>query len=71
LTFFVSSLSEVGFPPFVSAEIGLAVLGEEFSIAAAYAFERVLKAVGDDGSISAFNAVEDFPYVNAAAGVLI
>jgi hypothetical protein len=57
----VSSRSEVGFPLLASAEIGLAVLGEEFSMAAAYAFESVLKAVGEDGSISAFNAVEDFP----------
>jgi hypothetical protein len=42
---------------------GLAVLGDEFSMAAAYAFERVLKAVGDVGSMSAFNAVDDFPNV--------
>jgi hypothetical protein len=39
---------------------GLAVLGEAFSIAAAYAFERVLKAVGEVGLISALTAVAEF-----------
>ena len=50
---------------------GIGVLGEAFPIATAYAFESVLKAVGEVGSISAFKAVDDFPRVCAAAGVLI
>jgi hypothetical protein len=32
--------------------LGFAVRGEAFSMAAAYAFESVLKAVGDVGSMS-------------------
>jgi hypothetical protein len=40
-------------------------------MAAAYAFESVLKVVGDDGSMSAFRAVIDFPSVCAVAGVFI
>lgn len=72
LKFLVSRRSEVGLAVLTSADIGgLAVLGEQFSMAAAYAFESVLKAVGEDGSTSDFNAVEDFPKVTAAAGVLI
>ena len=61
----VSSRKDVGFTNFVSSDVerGLAVLGDAFSIATAYAFERVLNAVGDDGSMSAFNAVVDFPKV--------
>ena len=51
--------------------MGLAVLGEAFSIAAAYAFESVLKAVGDLRSISAFRAVTDFPRVCGAVEDLI
>ncbi len=69
----VSSRKEVLLVNFVSSEVdrGLAVLGEAFSIATAYALERVLKAVGEDGSMSAFNAVADFPRVWGVAGVLI
>jgi hypothetical protein len=52
----------VGFN-FVSRSLGFAVRGEAFSMAAAYAFESVLKAVGDVGSISPFNADVDFPRV--------
>lgn len=40
-------------------------------MAAAYAFDNVLNAVGDFGSMSAFNEVADFPRVTAVAGVLI
>jgi hypothetical protein len=40
-------------------------------MAAAYAFESVLKAVGEDGSMSPFNAVTDFPRVWGRPGVLI
>jgi hypothetical protein len=40
-------------------------------MAAAYALERVLKAVGEDGSTSVFSAVTDFPRVCGALGVLI
>jgi len=58
----VSSRNEVGFD-FGSKVLGFEDRGEEFSMAAAYAFESVLKAVGDVGSMSAFNAVVDFPRV--------
>lgn len=58
----VSSRNEVGFD-FVSEFLGFEDRGEEFSMAAAYAFESVLKAVGDVGSMSPFNAVVDFPRV--------
>jgi len=40
-------------------------------MAAAYAFERVLNAVGDVGSTSPFKAVEDLPNVTADEEVLI
>ncbi len=56
---------------FGSNGLGFAVRGEAFSIAAAYAFESVLKAVGDVGSMSPFNAVVDFPRVRGAPGVFI
>jgi hypothetical protein len=70
--FFVSSRSDVGLLAFgVSKFAGLAVRGEEFSMAAAYALERVLKAVGEVRSIPALSAVDDFPNVNAVVGVLI
>lgn len=68
--FLVSSRSEVGLL-FVSKLGSRALLGEEFSIATAYAFDNVLKAVGDVGSISAFSAVADFPRVTGVVGVLI
>lgn len=61
--FVVSSRRKVGFPDLRSVDVGFAVLGDEFSIAAAYAFESVLKAVGEAGSMSDFSAVEDFPSV--------
>jgi hypothetical protein len=61
----------LGLLNFVSGPVGLAVRGDEFSIAAAYAFDRVLNAVGDEGSMSDFSAVVDFPSVTAVAGVLI
>lgn len=69
----VSSRKDVRLVNLVSRDVerGLAVLGEAFSIATAYAFESVLKAVGEDGSMSAFKAVADFPSVWAVAGVLI
>lgn len=70
LTFDVSSRKKVGFPDLLS-DNGLAVFGDEFSMAAAYAFDKVLNAVGDEGSISAFNAVTDFPRICGVAGVLI
>ena len=60
---FVSNRKEVGFFCSKVEEGGLAVLGDAFSIAAAYAFESVLKAVGEVGLISPFNAVDDFPNV--------
>ncbi len=68
--FEVSSRSEVGFN-LVSKGLYFAVWGEAFSIAAAYAFESVLKAVGEDGSTSPFSAVTDFPRVWGRPGVLI
>lgn len=40
-------------------------------MAAAYAFDNVLNAVGDEGSISAFNAVTDFPSTCGVVGALI
>ena len=43
------------------AVFGSTVNGEEFSMAAAYAFESVLKAVGDEGSTPVLRAVADFP----------
>jgi hypothetical protein len=55
----------------VSGFNGRAVRGEAFSMAAAYALERVLKAVGEVGSMSALTVVVDFPNPPAAAGVLI
>ena len=64
----VSNRNGVGLPAMGG---GFGVLGEAFSIATAYAFERVLKAVGEVGSISALSAVADFPNVCGAAGVLI
>ncbi len=66
----VSSRNEVGFN-FVSKFLGFELWGEEFSMATAYAFESVLKAVGEVGSISPFSAVVDLPRVCAVAGVLI
>jgi hypothetical protein len=69
----VSNLNDVGLRPAESIlpEGGFGVLGEAFSIAAAYAFESVLKAVGEVGSISPFNAVEDLPKVKGVDDVLI
>jgi hypothetical protein len=69
LKFVVSRRKRVGLPVLLLR--GLAVLGEEFSIATAYALDRVLKAVGEDGSWSVFNAETDFPRIVAVAGVLI
>ena len=40
-------------------------------IAVAYAFERVLKVVGEEGSRPALNAVMDLPNVRASVGDLI
>lgn len=59
----VSSRKDVGFEVTLISvfEEGRGVSGDAFSIAAAYAFESVLKAVGDVGSTSAFSAVADFP----------
>lgn len=65
----VSNRKEVGLALLASG--GAAVLGEEATIAAAYAFESVLNAVGEDGSTSVFSAVDDFPNVIAVAGVFI
>lgn len=69
----VSSRNDVRLVNLVSIDVerGLAVLGEAFSIATAYAFESVLNAVGEEGSISAFKAVADFPSVCGVVGVLI
>jgi hypothetical protein len=50
---------------------GRVVLGEAFSMATAYAFERVLKAVGEVGSISALRAVVERPKVCTVLGGLI
>lgn len=66
----VSSRREVGLAS-LPADNGRAVLGEEFSMAAAYAFDNVLNAVGDAGSISAFSAVTDFPRTCGVVGALI
>lgn len=65
----VSSRKEVR--PVDFAARGLALLGEAFSMAAAYALESVLSAVGEDRSMSAFKAVVDLPSVRAAAAGLI
>jgi hypothetical protein len=54
-----------------SRAAGFVVRGDEFSIAAAYAFDNVLNAVGDVGSMSDFNAVADFPKVIGAVVGLI
>lgn len=72
-TLLVSSRNDVRLANLESTDVerGLAVLGEAFSIATAYAFESVLNAVGEEGSISPFNAVADFPRVCGVAGVLI
>lgn len=51
--------------------MGRDILGDACSIAVAYAFESVLNAVGDDGLMSDFKAVVDFPRVCGADGVLI
>ena len=60
----VSNRNDVGLLDLVSVpDGGFGVLGDAFSIAVAYAFESVLKAVGDVGSMSAFKAVDDFPRV--------
>lgn len=69
----VSNLNDVGLRPAESIvpEEGFGVLGEAFSIAAAYAFESVLKAVGEVGSMSPFSAVEDLPRVKGVDDVLI
>lgn len=71
--FLVSRRSGVRFAGLGSrpADGGIGVLGEAFPIATAYAFESVLNAVGELGSMSAFKAVDDLPKVCAAAGVLI
>ncbi len=50
---------------------GCVVLGEDISMAAAYALDRVLNAVAEVGSISAFKAVPDFPIVIGVGEVLI
>ena len=73
LKLLVSRRKEVGF--FIRDSTlpdgGFGVLGEAFSMAAAYAFDRVLKAVGEVRSISPFNAVVDFPSMIADGPVLI
>jgi uncharacterized protein with ACT and thioredoxin-like domain len=56
---------------FASKQVGCKICGDAFSIAVAYALESVLNAVGEEGLISAFKAVADFPRVCGAAGVLI
>lgn len=69
-TFLVSSRREVGLAS-LPADNGRAVFGEEFSIAAAYALDKVLNAVGEEGSISALSAVTDFPRTCGVIGALI
>jgi hypothetical protein len=66
----VSSLKEVGLAS-LPADNGRGGFGDEFSIAAAYAFDKVLNAVGDEGSMSAFRAVTDFPRTCGVVGALI
>jgi hypothetical protein len=50
---------------------GVATLGDDNSIAAAYAFDRVLKAVAEVGSISVLVAVPDWLVVAGVVAGLV